>query len=61
LRGTHFVEKFEHVLKVVLSVVNFIRSHGLSHRQFELFYNRYRIWGRRVPYACRETMVIFFF
>jgi hypothetical protein len=29
--------KFEHVMKVVVSVLNFIRSHGLIHCQFKFF------------------------
>jgi hypothetical protein len=35
---SYFVEKhfkFEHVMKVVVSVVNFIQSHGLNHPQFQ--------------------------
>jgi len=29
--------KYEHVMKVVVSVVNLIRFHGLNYRQFESF------------------------
>jgi hypothetical protein len=35
--NSHFVGNFEHVVKVVVSVVNFIRSHGLNYRPFQSF------------------------
>jgi hypothetical protein len=38
--------KFMHVMKVVVSAVNCIRSHGLNHRQFQYFCRKSMLYMR---------------
>jgi hypothetical protein len=51
--------KFEHVLNVRLSVVNFFRSRGISHRQFQLFFLIDTEYGDVSYDACRQSVAIF--